>query len=70
LDRVLSFPPHHSAVACDAGHIIRNWKNRFFVLQMANEGSRKCFRLLYYKEQANYEVMGGPACARRMSVRR
>ena len=37
------------------GHIIRNWKNRFFVLQMANEGSRKVFRLLYYKEQANYE---------------
>jgi hypothetical protein len=38
------------------GHIIRNWKNRFFILQMANEGSRKCFRLLYYKEQNNYEV--------------
>ena len=37
------------------GHIIRNWKNRFFVLQMANEGNRKVFRLLYYKEQANYE---------------
>jgi hypothetical protein len=37
------------------GHIIRNWKNRFFVLQMANEGNQKVFRLLYYKEQANYE---------------
>ena len=34
-----------------AGHIIPNWKNRFFVLQMANEGTRKVFRLLYYKEQ-------------------
>jgi hypothetical protein len=41
-------------ISC-AGHLIRNWKNRFFVLQMANEGSRKVFRLLYYKEQANYE---------------
>jgi hypothetical protein len=45
---------HPLRISC-AGHLIRNWKNRFFVLQMANEGSRKVFRLLYYKEQANYE---------------
>lgn len=37
------------------GHLIRNWKNRFFVLQMANVGNQKCFHLHYYKEQQNYE---------------
>jgi hypothetical protein len=45
----------YSTLYFGSGHLIRNWKNRFFVLQMANEGSRKVFRLLYYKEQANYE---------------
>lgn len=47
-------PSYSFCISC-AGHLIRNWKNRFFVLQMANEGSRKVFRMLYYKEQANYE---------------
>jgi serine/threonine protein kinase len=47
--------PLHQGWIHKQGHFIPNWKNRFFVLQMANEGSVKCFRLLYYKEQANYE---------------
>jgi hypothetical protein len=38
-----------------SGHIIRNWKNRFFVLTIANEGARKCYRLLYFKDQSDWE---------------
>lgn len=34
---------------------MKNWKNRFFVLKIANEGSRKCYRLLYFKDQADWE---------------
>lgn len=37
------------------GHIIRNWKTRFFVLAISNQGDKKCYHLLYYKEQQNYE---------------
>eukprot|EP00616_Rhizochromulina_sp_CCMP1243_P000571 CAMPEP_0118962490 /NCGR_PEP_ID=MMETSP1173-20130426/811_1 /TAXON_ID=1034831 /ORGANISM="Rhizochromulina marina cf, Strain CCMP1243" /LENGTH=529 /DNA_ID=CAMNT_0006910763 /DNA_START=57 /DNA_END=1646 /DNA_ORIENTATION=+ len=47
--------PLHSGWIMKQGHIVRNWKNRFFVLQLANVGVTKCYHLHYYKEQQNYE---------------